>query len=223
MVADPTNEPKLTDEPWLSIARSQASKPCGPVNSLRTFGGVGLVGLDEGDRAVVGGGVGPAFAHDLGRDTLRDLADDPAIASEQGLAGVALDVDESGADDQPLGIDPLLRRRVFQYSRRRDPRDPAVFECDVAVEPGVAGAVDHPAAEDHDVEGTGRSGRDFTARSHLRGRTLGRHCGLAVGSDKCGDEQQYDAMTSSVAANSHQYPGSNMGIKRPHGCRRFVP
>ena len=33
---------------------------------------------------------------------------------KQGLARVALDVDEPGADDQPFRIDPLLRRCVFQ-------------------------------------------------------------------------------------------------------------
>ena len=93
-----------------------------------TFGGVGLVGLDKGDRAIVGGSVGPAFAHDFGRDALSNLADDPAVAGEQGFAGVALNVDETRADDQPCRVDPLFRRRVFQNSRRCDPRDPAALQ-----------------------------------------------------------------------------------------------
>ncbi len=41
-------------------------------------------------------GVGRAFAHDLGRDPLGDLADHPAISGQKRIARVALNVDEAG-------------------------------------------------------------------------------------------------------------------------------
>ena len=60
-----------------------------------------------------------------------------------------------GQTTSPLASIRSFAARVLEHARRRDPRDAAVLEGDVAVEPGVAGAVDHPAAEDHDVVRTG--------------------------------------------------------------------
>ena len=63
---------------------------------------------------------------------------------------MALDIDETGAYDQPLRIDPLLRRSIAEHSRWCDSRDAVAPDRDVAVEPGIAGAVHDPA---NDVDG----------------------------------------------------------------------
>ena len=90
------------------MAWSQASNPCGPVNSRRDRRPSGSSSLVIADGAIVGRCIRPALAHDLGCHALCDLADDPAIAGSRAVAGVTLDVDEARADDQPSGVDPFL-------------------------------------------------------------------------------------------------------------------
>ena len=57
-----------------------------------------------------------SFAEDLGGDALRHLAHRPAVAEE---VGSALDVDESGRDDESAHVEALLRREAAERSRRR--------------------------------------------------------------------------------------------------------
>ena len=109
-MAEPTNEPKLTEravrlhrpQPGIEAVRAR--------ELMAAFGSVGLVRLERSDRAVIGRGVRPALAHDLGGDALSDLADHPAVAGQEGLARMALDINEPRADDQPLRVDSLFRR-----------------------------------------------------------------------------------------------------------------
>ncbi len=58
---------------------------------------------------------------------------------------MALYVDEAGADDVTGCIDDFADTIAGDGPRWFDGGDLAVFQSDVAVEPGVAGAVDDPA------------------------------------------------------------------------------
>src|SRR5687767_1188859 len=64
---------------------------------------------------------------------------------------MALDVDEPRGDDEPARLDALLRTGVGERSARGDPDDAIPTNADVAVEPGIPGAIDDPAASDDDV------------------------------------------------------------------------
>ncbi len=56
-----------------------------------------------------------------------------------------------GDDHHALGVDPLPGLGLGQRAGRPDPGDPVLGHADVAVEPGVAGAVDHSPVTDDDV------------------------------------------------------------------------
>ena len=100
-------------------------------------------------RDLVRGGVGRPLAEDLGRHPLRDLADHPAVAVEQLLARVALDVDEPRRDDQAAGVDrpPGLAAveragaaRSARSGRRRAPRPPGTRRCPSRRRPAPPGS-----------------------------------------------------------------------------------
>ena len=57
-------------------------------------------------------------------------------------------VDEAGADEEAARVDHALGRLVDAA----DLGDPAARDADVGAVPGIAGAVDHTAASDQDVE-----------------------------------------------------------------------
>ena len=74
------------------------------------------------------------------------MTDHAAVTREQRTLRRALDVDKSRRDYQPACVDALARRHIFQRTGWRDTRDTVAANADVAVEPRVARAVDHPAA-----------------------------------------------------------------------------
>ena len=111
----------------------------------------GLRGL--GGSPVVGRGGSGAFAEDFGSDPLRDLADRPAVAVEELVAGLALDIDEARRDDQALSVDSQARRGAGQQRRGCDTGNAVAADREIAGEPGVAGAVHDPAAEQDYIEG----------------------------------------------------------------------
>jgi hypothetical protein len=64
---------------------------------------------------------------------------------------VGLNVDDAGCDDEAAGVDPAPGWRVGEHAGRSHPGDAVADDADVAVEPGVAGAIDDLPAGDHDV------------------------------------------------------------------------
>ena len=119
----------------------------------RAAGQFGIDQPGQPHRAIVGRCIRPALAHDLGRHTLRHLADEPAIALEQGSPGVTLDIHEARADNEPSGVNPFRGLRLLEDARPGDARDPSAPESHIAVEPGIARPIDDAAAQDHDVVG----------------------------------------------------------------------
>ncbi len=93
----------------------------------------------------------PDLAHDLGRHALGDLRQAAAVGHQRDDR-VALDVDEAGAGDQPRRLDDLARPLGRQPPGRRDRDHPIPGERDIAPEPGVAGAVDHPRPADQHLD-----------------------------------------------------------------------
>ena len=83
----------------------------------------------------------PCFTHDFGRDALGDFGETSTIA-HQWDDGVALYVDKSGADDVTGRIDDFADAIVGDGPRRFDGGYFTVLKSDVAVEIGVASAVD---------------------------------------------------------------------------------
>ena len=67
---------------------------------------------------------------------------------EQLEVGVRVHVDEAGADEEAARVDHALGGVVDAT----DLGDPAARDADVGAVPGIAGAVDHTAASDQDVE-----------------------------------------------------------------------
>src|SRR6185295_5768514 len=90
---------------------------------------------------------GTALAEHVGRHALEDLAHRPAIF-EDGEIGMGVHVDEAGRDDEALGVD-------FALALGGDPADRgdlAALDGEVAVEPGVARAIDDLAVAKNEVE-----------------------------------------------------------------------
>ena len=82
---------------------------------------------------------------------------------EQLQVGVRVHVDEPRADEEPVGVDHPLGRLVDQAS---DGGDPAARDADVGAVPRIAGAVDHAAAADQEVEHySSSSGEKFATSS----------------------------------------------------------
>jgi len=90
-----------------------------------------------------------AFTGNLGRDALRYLAHRPAVAQE---VGAALDVDESGRDDEAADIEPLPGRKPAERPRRANTRDAVAADGDVAEEPCGPRAVDDATVLEHEIE-----------------------------------------------------------------------
>ena len=88
------------------------------------------------------------LAQDLGRDALADLALGIAVF-EQRHVGMRVHVDESGATIEPARVDDPPRGTSAPETAHRG--DPVAADRHVALEPGIAGAVDDLAAADHDV------------------------------------------------------------------------
>ena len=105
-----------------------------------------------------------ALAHDRRRDTLRDHADDPAVAVEQLLFGVRLDVNGAWRDDEAPRVDASRGLRACEHAGRRNAGYSPAAQADVAVEPGVAGAVDDLSAGDDGLVRVGVRGRGVQAR-----------------------------------------------------------
>ena len=103
------------------------------------------------EHVIVHGCVRPALTHDLGRDALRDFPHDAPVADEQRVARVRLDVDEAGGDDEAARVHALAGVRFAQRPWGSDASDPVARDRDIAVEPGVAGAVHDAAPFDHDI------------------------------------------------------------------------
>ena len=104
-----------------------------------------------GRRLPLGGPGRGVLAEDLGRDALADLALGVAVLEQQSV-GMRVHVDEPGRDDQPAAS--MTRRARALGADAADRGDPVAADRHVAVEPGVAGAVDDPAAADQDIEGS---------------------------------------------------------------------
>ena len=64
---------------------------------------------------------------------------------------MGLDVDDAGRDDEAVRVDPAPGRHAREHAGGRDARDAVTDDPDVAVEPGIAGAVDDLPVGDHDV------------------------------------------------------------------------
>jgi hypothetical protein len=62
---------------------------------------------------------------------------------------MSVHVDVTGCDDVTFRRDGALAGVGIDLA---DADNLAVFDPNVAVKPGIAGAVDHPAAVDHDIE-----------------------------------------------------------------------
>ena len=94
---------------------------------------------------------------DDGRDALREerLALLKAFAC-QPLGGVGMDVDETGRNDAVGGVDRPNGLRLGDSADRADRTDSSAGNADVGAEPGIARAVEHPAATDQQVERPGR-------------------------------------------------------------------
>ena len=114
----------------------------------------GIVAVDVG-REAVGLGDGraavAAVADELGRDALGDGALGTGI-DEQGVVGVAVDVDEAGGDDHARCVEAALRLGGAQVADRDDP---AVLDAYVSGDSGRAGAVHDGAAADYEVNHAG--------------------------------------------------------------------
>ena len=87
-----------------------------------------------------------AVPDDLGGDALVEGADGAGV-DEQRVVGVAVDVDEAGGDVEPGRID--LGRRGGDVSDRDDA---LAGDAESAAIGRPAGAVDHAAVPDRDVE-----------------------------------------------------------------------
>ncbi len=114
-----------------------------PALEERTGERFGVAAADRGRR--------PRLAHDLGRHALCDLRQATTV-DHQRQDGVALDVDEPGADDVPCRVDDVARRLERNGAGRFDRSDPVAGHRHVAVLPGVAGAVDDAGVADEGVE-----------------------------------------------------------------------
>jgi hypothetical protein len=57
-------------------------------------------------------------------------------------------IDETRRNHHPLRIDHALAERGIEFA---NPGDAAIFHCHVAVEPGIAAAVDDLAVGDDDI------------------------------------------------------------------------
>ena len=97
------------------------------------------VGLGDGGAAVA------AVADQLGGDALGDGALGARV-DEEGVVGVAVDVDEAGGDDHARCVEAALGVGVTQVAYRGDP---AVLDGDVGGDSGRACAVDYGAAGDY--------------------------------------------------------------------------
>ena len=117
------------------------------------------------DHAGVHGRRRVAFAEDHRRDALRDHADDAAVAVSSCAYDWAWMSMTPGATTSPRAS---IRRLALARSERaawRDARDAIAGDADVAVEPGVAGAVDDLAVRDDDVVRRVACGRRDGTRS----------------------------------------------------------
>src|SRR5581483_2789785 len=89
-----------------------------------------------------------AFAGDLGRNALRELAHGAVVNEQVGLR-LAEHVNEARRDDEAARLDNA--RRGCALRRAADEGDLVAADADVAVEPWVAGAVYDATVADKDV------------------------------------------------------------------------
>src|SRR3954470_13530256 len=97
-----------------------------------------------------------AFAGQLGGDALADLRLRPWIDEDLHLA-LAEQVDEPGAEREPVQVDAAARPCLLQIA---DGGDPGPADRHVGTEPGRAGPVDHAGVGKDQVEDGGRDERD---------------------------------------------------------------
>ena len=94
---------------------------------------------------------------------------------EEPLAGVHVRVDEPRRDDEPGGVDARVCRRAAQVA---DARDAVAADADVGKKPRGAGAVDHAAAGEHEIERLGRlTGGERVGAAGQRGNEASRSSG----------------------------------------------
>ena len=102
------------------------------------------------DHVLLHGGIqrphGPAFAHDLQRHALANVALRPAI-DEEAVGRPAQHVDEARRHGESLGLDDLRRVRL----ELPDGGDPPILDPDVRDVGGAAGTIVDPAARDHHI------------------------------------------------------------------------
>jgi hypothetical protein len=90
----------------------------------------------------------PAVARDEGRHALPGLLGGERVDRQVEVV-VGMHVDEAGADDPPLGTD---RPRRADARETPDLDDPPARHPEVGRDGGRAGAVEHHAARDHEIE-----------------------------------------------------------------------
>src|SRR5215467_13090914 len=88
-----------------------------------------------------------AFPDHIERHTLAHLAFGIPVAQD-GHVSVRMQIDETRRNHHPLRVDHALAERGIKFS---DPGDAAIFHRHIAVEPGIAAAVDDPAVGDDDI------------------------------------------------------------------------
>ncbi len=111
--------------------------------------------LALGDHPIVDRRNRCAFAGDLGRDALGDLARH-AVVDEDVELRLAQQVDEAGGDNQAGGVDPLTRLRVLQVA---DGGDAVAADRDIGAKPRRARAIDDAAVGEDEVVAGGGSRR----------------------------------------------------------------
>ena len=93
-----------------------------------------------------------AVAGQLGREALREVADQRAVDEERAI-GVAVRVDEPGVDDQPVDVDDRPDLAVVDRPEVADGQDPVAEHPDVGRSPWRAGPIDEEPAAQDEVEG----------------------------------------------------------------------
>src|SRR5262249_20347593 len=138
-------------------ARSDVDRGTAPAEAAEIAVERGPVDLDAGaalgflfvlfEHAAFERGHRLAFPDHIERHALAHLAFGIAVGQD-GQIGVGVQIDETRRNHHPLRIDHALAERGIEFA---DPGDAAIFHCHVAVEPGIAAAVDDLAVGDDDI------------------------------------------------------------------------